>query len=121
MDEVFVLYSELMALDNSDPTTFVRDWGLLESALARPLHAALYDEADLVGQAATLLWGLASNHPFLDGNKRLAHLVTMTFLAINGLDLIARADEQFDLMMAVASGLSSIEAVDQWLRNHLDF
>ncbi|MBI6545383.1 MAG: type II toxin-antitoxin system death-on-curing family toxin [Cyanobacteria bacterium NC_groundwater_1444_Ag_S-0.65um_54_12] len=60
---------------------------LVESALARPLNRAAYEDADLLGQAAALFYGLAKNHGFLDGNKRIAVAATNTFLLMNGYEL----------------------------------
>ena len=70
----------------------IRDPGLLEAALFRP-QTGYY--ADLIEEAAALWESLAQNHPFLDGNKRVAFAATYTFLAINGTRLAADADETF--------------------------
>ena len=58
------------------------------------------------------------NHPFIDGNKRAAHLITVTFLDVNGYRLQATEDEHFDLMLNVATGLD-IDAVERWIQGHL--
>ena len=81
----------------------VRDEGLLESALARArqLHAHGDPVPDL---AAALAYGLARNHPFVDGNKRTAHVSYRTFLALNGADLIATDEEKYVAMLALAEG-----------------
>lgn len=118
VEEVLLLYIDLMNLSESDASRFVRDVNLLDSALGRPQNAAYYENADIVRQAATLLWGLVENHPFLDGNKRIAHLTALTFLAINGQDIEASEDDQFNLMIDIARGLS-LEYVERWLRAHL--
>ena len=83
----------------------LRDEGLLESALARPIQAAHYANADIADQAATLLWGVAQNQPFVDGNKRIALVVALTFLEINGYVLGMAEDELVGLMLEVACGL----------------
>jgi death-on-curing protein len=93
----------------------VRDWNLLESALNRPRAAAYYEGADLVGQAATLLWGLIENHPFYDGNKRTAWVTAEAFLNTNGHELTASDDEAFDLVIAVTQGMR-VDEVEAWLR-----
>jgi death on curing protein len=84
----------------------VRDIGLLESALHRPRASVLGQDAypDLFTKAAALLHSLASNHPLVDGNKRLAWLATYVFLAKNGIELDPDDDEAFDLVIAVAAG-----------------
>ena len=84
----------------------VRDYGLLESALARPQATAFGADAypDLPTKAAALLHSLARNHALVDGNKRLAWLATYVFLDINGCRAIA-TDEVVELVLAVAAGL----------------
>jgi death on curing protein len=84
----------------------VRDLGLLEAAVHRPRTSVLGQEAypDLLTKAAALLHSLASNHPLVDGNKRLAWLATYVFLAKNGIELDPDDDAAYDLMIAVAAG-----------------
>lgn len=91
----------------------VRDKGLLESALTRPYHAAVYGGADIAEQAATLLVGVAQNQPFIDGNKRTALVVTLTFLSVNGYALSLDEDQLFELMIAISAGLSVLEVSDR--------
>lgn len=88
------------------PDTAVRDIGLLESALARPLATAFGTDAypDLHTKAAALLHSLATNHGLVDGNKRLALAGSMAFLGMNGWRLIMTNDEAYELIMAVAAG-----------------
>ena len=92
--------------------------GLLESALARPCHAALYEQADIAAQAATLLWGLAENQPFIDGNKRTALVVGLTFLRVNGYRVETSDDERYELMIDIASG-PGVDAVATMLRKRI--
>ena len=84
----------------------VGDYGLLESALARPRASAFGDEAypDLHVKAAALLHSLARNHALIDGNKRLAWTACLTFLAINGQRISAPEDDRFDFVIRVATG-----------------
>ena len=70
--------------------------------MARPAHAATYGGADLAEQAATLIWGIAENQAVLDGNKRLALVVTLTFLEVNGFRLEMSDDEKFELMIGIS-------------------
>lgn len=116
--EVLALYGEMMELGGADPISFVRDMGLLESTLARAENAAYYEAADLVRQAASLLWGMVKNHPFIDGNKRIAHLTGMTFLDLNGRTITATEDEEFQLMLDIADCME-LDRVERWLREHL--
>lgn len=90
---------------------------LLESALARPQHAAQYEGADIVRQAATLLWGLVRDHPFQDGNKRTAYVATETFLRSNGMSLRgASLDARFRVLVSVANGEWTVDDVERSLR-----
>ena len=84
----------------------VRDYGLLESALARPRASVLGEAAyaDLHEKAAALLHSLARNHGLVDGNKRLGLAATIAFLGINGQRLVLTNDQAYDLVMAIAAG-----------------
>lgn len=98
----------------------VRDGGLLESALARPqqLHAYGDPLPDLADLAASLGFGLARNHPFLDGNKRTAHVCYRSFLALNGASLSACDEDKYITMVALAEGSLPEAEFAQWLRQH---
>lgn len=82
----------------------MRDEGLLDSALARPLNLAAYGEPDIADLAASYTVGLAKNHPFVDGNKRAAFLAMGLFLFANGYRLAATQADATVTMLAVASG-----------------
>lgn len=82
----------------------VRDTGMLESALARPLNKAACGEVDLFELAAAYLFGSAKNHPFVDGNKRTALAAADVFLADNGWSLEADKDDLYQLVLLVAAG-----------------
>lgn len=110
-DQVMLRYGGPSALRDEDGS-------LLQSALNRPRLAAHYEDADLVAQAASLLWGLVRNHPFEDGNKRTALVLTALFLERNGLELRATEDELVALGLSLAAGDLSIDWVDAWLREH---
>ncbi len=84
--------------------TGVRDEGLLESALARPLNLASYGEPDTAKLAAMYALGIARNHPFVDGNKRTAFGALLLFLSQNGLELEAAEAEAVVIMLSMASG-----------------
>jgi death on curing protein len=90
----------------------VRDEGLLESALARPGKAWSYDPSvDLAGLAAEYAFGLARNHAFLDGNKRIAFVAANIFLMLNGLEIEAPEPAVVDAMLRVADGRLEREAL----------
>lgn len=99
----------------------VRDEGLVESALARPqqLHAYGDPARDLADLAAALAFGLARNHPFLDGNKRTAHVTYRTFLALNGAELVATDEEKYLTMLGLAEGKLSERDFAAWLRGRV--
>lgn len=98
----------------------MRDAGLLESALARPRNTFSYADApDLAQLAAGYACGIAGNHPFIDGNKRVAWVACRTFLRLNGADLEAPADEKFLVMLRVARGDLSEQELAAWIRAHM--
>ncbi len=99
----------------------LRDDGLLESALARPqqLHAYGDPAPDLADLAAALAHGLARNHPFVDGNKRTAHVAYRTFLALNGVELVASDEEKYAAMLALAEGKLAERDFAAWLRERI--
>ena len=100
----------------------LRDEGLLDSALARPLNLLAYADADAppdgAALAASYTVGLAKNHPFVDGNKRAAFLATGLFLYLNGYRLVATQAEATIAMLAVAAGDITEDAFADWLRLH---
>lgn len=96
----------------------IRDEGLLDSALARPLNLEAYGEPDFADLAASYAIGLAKNHPFVDGNKRAAFLATGLFLYLNGYRLsVSQADATLT-MLAVAASEIDEAAFAEWLRRH---
>lgn len=99
----------------------IRDEGLLASALARPKNLFAYsDEAsDLAALAASYAYGIASNHPFLDGNKRTAFVVCRTFLLLNGQDFSASREEKYQAFFRLAGGDLSEAELGTWLRERL--
>ncbi len=96
----------------------LRDEGLLESALARPLHLAAYGDPDVAALAACYGVGLAKNHPFVDGNKRAAFLAIGLFLALNGRRLVATQADATLTMLGVAAGTVDEAALADWIRRH---
>lgn len=96
----------------------LRDEGLLESALARPLNLVAYGEPDFADLAAAYGIGLAKNHPFVDGNKRAAFLAVGLFLRLNGRRLVASQADALITMVGVASGEIDDLRFAGWLRSH---
>lgn len=99
----------------------VRDASMLESALARPQQLYAYGDPppDLADLAASLAYGLARNHLFVDGNKRTAHVCYRAFIALNGAELTASDEEKYVNMVALADGGLSEAEFAAWLRRHL--
>ena len=95
-----------------------RDLGLFESALARPRNLAHYGDPDAADLAAAYGYGLARNHPFIDGNKRAAFLAVGMFLALNGQRLGAPQGDATLTMLAVAAGQMDEATFARWLREH---
>lgn len=96
----------------------VRDEGLLDSALARPQQLFTYGEPppDLADLAASLAFGLARNHPFVDGNKRTAHVCYRVFLKLNHGDLSASDEEKYAAMIGLADGSLTEQDFAEWLQ-----
>jgi death-on-curing protein len=119
LGEVVALHRAI--LDSSGGASGIRDLGALESALAQPratfngtdLHSSLH------AKAAALGFSLALNHPFLDGNKRVAHAAMETFLILNGSELVATIDEQERLMLDLAASHVTREQLAEWIEKHL--
>jgi death-on-curing protein len=96
----------------------LRDEGMLDSALARPLNLSAYGNPDFADLAAAYGVGLAKNHPFVDGNKRTAFVAVELFLDINGYELTASDADCVLAMLAVASGELTEPEFAAWLRGH---
>ncbi len=97
----------------------VRDMSLLESAMARPQNVAAYGDPDVAELAASYAFGIARNHPFVDGNKRTAAVVSETFLMLNGHELTASDAELVVTFLALAAGEMPEEELAQWFREHI--
>ncbi|MFT4936091.1 MAG: death-on-curing protein [Pseudoalteromonas distincta] len=114
-DLLLALYDDIV--EASGGARGVRDEGLLASALNRPANRFHYDGCrDLLELAATYATAISGNHPFIDGNKRVAFVAMGQFLEDNGLRIVADDDDATDIMFAVASGEADLEALVSWLR-----
>ena len=95
----------------------VRDLGLLESALTRPQNIAAYEpDADIARLAAAYAFGIAKNHPIVDGNKRTSLVACRTFLILNGYQLDASPTDKYLTFLSLAEGTLSEEELAEWLR-----
>lgn len=97
----------------------VRDARLLESAMARPQNLVAYGEPDAAQLAAAYAFGIARNHPFADGNKRTAAVVSETFLVLNGYQLVASDAELVVAFLSLAAGELTEEEMADWFRTNL--
>lgn len=114
---VYAIHQRQLAEHGGDDG--VRDEGLLESALARPQNLLAYGEPDIADLAAKYAHGICKNHPFVDGNKRVAYVVARTFLLLNGHDIQATDEEKVLTMLAVADSRMEEEDLAQWFRQKL--
>jgi death-on-curing protein len=96
----------------------VRDDGLLDSALARPLNRAGYGEPDVAELAAVYAIAIARNHPFLDGNKRTAYVALETFLALNGCAFPVSDTDAVVATLAMAAGEMNDDEFIAWVRDN---
>lgn len=97
----------------------VRDASALESALARARNQWAYGETDMCALAAAYAYGVARNHPFVDGNKRTAWVLARLFLALNNIQIGFTPEEAIPMVLALASGLLSEGEVADWFRRRL--
>jgi death-on-curing protein len=118
----YLTFAEVLAIHDDQIERYggsagVRDPGLLEAALFRP-QTGYY--ADLIEEAAALWESLAQNHPFIDGNKRVAFAATYTFLAINGMRITADAEAAYDFIAGLYEANDfTFENLATWLRDNV--
>ena len=96
----------------------IRDEGLLDSALSRPENLSAYGQPDVFDCAAAYAFGLAKNHPFIDGNKRAGFLGAGMFLRLNGYRLTATPQDATLTMLALAASDLTEAGYAEWLRHH---
>ena len=97
----------------------VRDLSMLERAMRRPLHLVAYGQPDIADLAASYAFGIARNHPFVDGNKRTALVISETFLALNGCRLICGDVEAVTTFLSLAAGDLTADALAEWFRANI--
>lgn len=115
---VLIIHADLLQRYGGEPG--LRDRGLLESALAQPrmtfggrdVHKTVFDKAAAYG------FHVCSNHPFVDGNKRVALILMDLFLQKNGWEIIASEEETYSMMISLASGKLSKPKLSSWLKTH---
>ena len=121
IERAFALAIHERQLAEHGGSSGVRDEGLLDSALARPqqLHAYGNPTPDLADLAASLAFGIARNHPFVDGNKRTAHVCYRAFLLLNGANVDATDEDKYATTLGLAEGSLSEGEFATWLRQHI--
>jgi death on curing protein len=127
MEEVkepaWVTYEQVIAIHSRQLRRFggapgLRDEGLLRSAIERPANKWHYEQAGLAELAAAYGFGLAKNHAFVDGNKRIAFMTMMTFLRKNGVRFAPDQAQATAIIMALAAGEVSEESFARWIRDN---
>jgi death-on-curing protein len=96
----------------------LRDRGMLESALDRPKNKCAYGGGDLASLAAAYAFGIARNHPFVDGNKRASFLALVTFLGLNGIDFVVPEPEAAAAILALAASEIEEDGLTRWIRDN---
>ncbi|MEA2345762.1 MAG: death on curing protein [Thermoanaerobaculia bacterium] len=96
----------------------IRDRGMLESALGRPINKFSYGETDLAALAAAYGFGIARNHPFVDGNKRAAFGAIIVFLGLNDIDFLVAPESATAMILALAAGEVNEEGLTRWIRDN---
>ncbi len=116
-DTVLAIHSEQLRAHGGG--NGIRDVGLLQSAMARPVNLAVHGEPDIAALAASYGFGIARNHPFIDGNKRTAYVVMELFLALNGHELSAPDTDAVMTYWNLADGTVSELQLCEWIRSNI--
>jgi death on curing protein len=117
--EIALVYHDLQLAEHGGASG-LRDLGLLESALGKPRNLFAYSDTAVTMPrlAASYAFGIAGNHPFVDGNKRTALVVAFAFLELNGYEVLASQEEAYFTFLAVASGETTEEQLTKWLEEN---
>jgi death-on-curing protein len=115
-DVVVAMHGEQIAAHAG--SSGLRDAGLLSSALTRPQNQAAYGKASVFDLAAAYAFGIISNHPFVDGNKRTGFLAAYVFLVLNGWELMASEAEAVAAVSALAAREMDEAGFSDWLKDH---
>ncbi|HXW60737.1 MAG TPA: type II toxin-antitoxin system death-on-curing family toxin [Myxococcota bacterium] len=111
-----IAFHEMLLVEHGG-VSGMRDEGLLDSALGRPLNQYFYDKANLYELAAAYAFGIARNHPFVDGNKRTAFVSMKTFLMRNDRQLSPPKSEAIEIFFALAAGEVGEAELVRWIEN----
>ena len=124
MSEPFWLTSQIVIAIHDEQLAIhggaggMRDEGMLESALDRPRNRWAYEQAELPELAAAYAFGIARNHPFVDGNKRTSLLALYTFLGVNDIDFIVPEADAAAMILSLAAGEVSEQSLASWIRDN---
>ena len=116
VDEVIDMHAEQLSIFGGPEG--VRDRGLLESAILRPVNQWHYGQTDMAALAAAYAFGLARNHAFVDGNKRIAFHAMMVFLRGNGIEFAPDPAQVTEIILSLAAGEVSEESLTRWIRDN---
>jgi death on curing protein len=122
-EPIWITYEQAIAIHSRQLRRFggapgLRDEGMLRSALERPINKWTYEQAPLPELAAAYAFGLAKNHAFVDGNKRIAFMAMMTFLHKNGVPFAPDQAEATKIILSLAAGEVSEESLTRWIRDN---
>ena len=116
VNDIVDIHAEQITLFGGPPG--IRDEGLLESALARPMNQWHYGETDLAALAAAYGFGIARNHPFIDGNKRAAFAALIVFLRLNKIPFAPQPPQATAIILALAAGEVDEAGLTRWIRDN---
>jgi death-on-curing protein len=122
-EPAWITYDQVVAIHSRQLRRFggapgLRDEGLLQSAIERPINKWNYEQADLAALAGAYAFGLAKNHAFVDGNKRIAFMAMMTFLRKNGVRFAPDQSHATAMIMALAAGEVSEDSLVRWIKDN---
>ena len=122
-EPAWLTYDQVVAIHSRQLRRFggaagLRDEGLLRSALERPVNKWHYEQADLAALAAACAFGLAKNHAFVDGNKRIAFMSMLVFLRRNEVQFAPDPAQATTIMMSLAAGEVSEDSLGRWIRDN---
>ncbi|MEQ1675111.1 MAG: type II toxin-antitoxin system death-on-curing family toxin [Chitinophagaceae bacterium] len=117
-EEVLLIHNEVIKLHGG--SNGIRDWGGLESAIARPyqtfdsgeLHLTCFEKAAAIGESIIM------NHPFVDGNKRTGYVVMETLLRINGYKITCHDNDLYEFVISISTGQAKVEQITEWLKQN---
>jgi death-on-curing protein len=122
-EPIWISFEQTIAIHSRQLRRFggapgLRDEGMLRSALERPVNKWTYEQAPLAELAAAYAFGLAKNHAFVDGNKRIAFMAMMTFLRKNGVEFAPDPAEATVIILALAAGEVGEDGLTRWIRDN---